>query len=464
MRSKCITVGIVTVILVLLLAVAYAGKWYLAFSSHDIMPGIKVRDLNIGGMGKEEAGKRLLLLEKQMKEIPVTLTYGEERWQIQLHQVGFEIDKEATLGKAMQLGKKGNVVERLKTKRKISVEGYNLYPVVQVDGEKLAAVIDLYAPHLNVEPQDAAFLIDDNDRVKITPSRTGRRVNIEKIKGSLEKEILASSDIVMAIPVEDVPPAYSTEDIENMGIDGLLSTYTTKFDASLINRSYNIKVAANALDGLLVTPGQEVSFNEVVGPRSSEAGYKSAQVIINNEFVEDVGGGVCQVSSTLYNAVLLADLIVSHRKNHSIPVTYVPIGRDATVVYEYVDFKFQNNTGRCLYIKATVGEGQLTIKIFGNSRANREVIINSWIEEVIEPEIIYEEDENLKQGQQVVKQEGVRGYVAHAERVVMIEGVVIKREQLPVSKYSPINKIIAVGTASPEPVIVPPKNKNQSSN
>ena len=259
------------------------------------------------------------------------------------------------------------------------------------------------------------------------------------------------------LSLKTLPAARSTESVASMGIKGLLAGYTTRFDPVKVSRTYNISVAAKAFDELLVGPGEEVSFNKVVGPRSSEAGYKNAPVIVNNEFVDGLGGGVCQVSTTLYNSVLLADLEIVDRSNHSLPVSYVPIGRDATVVYDAVDFKFRNNTDSYLYFKAFINGGRITFKIYGNTAYKKDVSVNTWITREIEPQVVYETDPNPPMGEQVVKQEGSKGFKVSAERVVTSNGSVKKREALPSSYYSPVNRIIAVGSMEKtKPQIVPP--------
>jgi vancomycin resistance protein YoaR len=240
-----------------------------------------------------------------------------------------------------------------------------------------------------------------------------------------------------------------------MKVNGLLAGYTTKFDTAKVNRTYNITVAAQALDGLLVMPGQVVSFNEVVGPRSSETGYKIAPVIINDEFVDDIGGGICQVSTTLFNSALLANLEIEERSSHSLPVSYVPIGRDATVSYGSLDLKFSNSTADYLYLKTTVQGEYITIKIFGNTAYKRDVTIESQVTGEIASGVVYENDPNLPSGTQVVKKEGATGYRAYMERVVYLNGKEEKRDAPIYSSYNAKNTVIAVGTGETAPKIVP---------
>lgn len=457
MNKKIKYLTILLLALIFVTVICYAGYGVaLTTSKEAILPGIKVGSVDIGGLNKQQAQDKLSQLTQELLEANVTLTYQEHTWPLDLSQVNLEIDTEKTLQQALLLGREGAMIERWKLRHQIVQQGYTLQPIIKMDTNQLMEVVNGLAGHLNVAPIDARFTINELDQVVVTQSQNGQRIDIELLAKQLQQEILVTTNISLPLPVTSVPPEYTTADIQAMGITGLLASYTTKYDAKVVNRAYNIKVAANALDGLMVAPGEEVSFNEVVGPRSSEAGYKSAGVIINNEMVDGLGGGVCQVSTTLYNAVLLAGLGLVERYNHSLPISYVPVGQDATVVYGALDFKFQNNTNSCLYLKTEVKTNQLTIKIFGDITNSPKVTVKSWIEKELEPQVIFQEDENLKKGQQVIKQQGSKGYVAKSERVFMQSGQVVKRETLPTSRYNPVNKIIAVGTAEPEPTVTPP--------
>lgn len=146
-----------------------------------------------------------------------------------------------------------------------------------------------------------------------------------------------------------------------------IAQYSTYFDSSQVNRTENIRLAAKALDGKLLAPGERFSFNESVGERTAEAGYKVAMIIVGKEFVPGLGGGVCQVSSTLYNAVSLAGLEILERHAHSLEITYVPYGQDATVAYGVLDFKFRNNTEDDLLIRSSVEGGTLTFQLYKNT-------------------------------------------------------------------------------------------------
>ena len=144
-----------------------------------------------------------------------------------------------------------------------------------------------------------------------------------------------------------------------------IAQYSTRFDTSLVNRTENIRLAAKTLDGKQLAPGERFSFNESVGRRTAEAGYKEAMIIVGDKFTPGLGGGVCQVSSNLYNAVFLAGLEILERHHHTLPVDYVPPGRDATVSFPFLDFKFRNITNTYLLIRSFVEGNTLTFQLFG---------------------------------------------------------------------------------------------------
>jgi len=432
---------------VIFVPVVFFGTGFFASASQRVLPGVGVLGVDMTGCSRSEGIQRLTELEKNLRATRVVLRFQDRRWPLLLGEAGLDLDEEAIMDGALGVGRQGSLLRRWQERRDLKEKGLSLEPVIGLDRPRLTQRVKELTREISVEPRDATFKINSDDTVGIVPASDGVSVDIERLERDIHAFILDAKRPEIALFLAPVKAGRSTEDVESMGVNGLLAGYTTWFDPSKVSRAYNVSVAARAFDELLVAPGEEVSFNKVVGPRSSEAGYRNAPVIINNEFVEGIGGGVCQVSTTLYNSVLLANLEIVERTNHSLPVSYVPIGRDATVVYESIDFKFRNNTGNYLFIKSYVHGGYITFKIFGNTVYKRDVVINSWVVKEIEPKTVYENDPTLPKGEQVVKQEGSKGFKAFAERVVMLNGSVERREMLPASDYSPVNKVVAVGTA-----------------
>jgi vancomycin resistance protein YoaR len=405
------------------------------------------------GLTAAEGMARLRDYEKKLLLQPVRLECEGRCWSLPLEKVGAAVDT-GVLSEALAVGHRGWLVNRYLERHRVSRDGEVLPIKVHVDQGTLTATIAEITRELTVLPLNAGFKVLPNDTVVIISGREGRYADPEPAYPQLLNILNNGSEPVVRLTLKELPPDHTTEEIIDMGIDARLGEFTTFFDTTKANRVYNISVAAGALNSLLIKPGETVSFNKIVGPRSSEAGYKTAPTIINNEFVDALGGGVCQVSTTLYNAVLLAGLEVVERHSHSLPVTYVPAGRDATVVYEGADFCFKNSTDKYLYLRTLVSGNKLTIKIFGNKDFIRNVKIQSWVIEIFKPKTVRREDPNLEIGKAVVKQQGISGCYARAERW-FVTGDKTEKEELAPSFYNPLDEIVAVGTKS-VPVIVAP--------
>lgn len=228
--------------------------------------------------------------------------------------------------------------------------------------------------------------------------------------------------------------------------DYLLASFTTSFDPRASGRVANITRAAEALDGYLISPGEEFSFNRIVGPRTEEAGYVEALVIENQEYVPGVGGGVCQVSSTLYNAALRAGLPIRERHHHSRPVEYVPPGLDATVVYGALDLRFQNDTGGYLKLASRVDGDSITVTIYGEQPPASPIQVQADVQEVLQPPERFHLDPQLPVGKQFLEQEGQPGYRVKVTRARGKEERSLKVEVISRDVYSPVPVIWRLGT------------------
>ena len=223
-----------------------------------------------------------------------------------------------------------------------------------------------------------------------------------------------------------------------------LGSFSTHF--ALGTRGSNIALAASHINGTLLAPGQIFSYNKVVGPRIESAGFQDAPVIVKGELVPGIGGGICQVSSTLYNAVLLSDLKIVHRAHHAFPVHYLPAGRDATVVDGAIDFQFQNSTPAPIYIAASSGGGHLSFRILGKKTPGKTVAIelaDHEVEPTPPPKTV--SDPTLYAGTRRFKDRGHRGQRVTVYRVVKQNGQVLKRELISRDHYRPFAPIVLTG-------------------
>ncbi len=231
--------------------------------------------------------------------------------------------------------------------------------------------------------------------------------------------------------------------IKRHHLNNIISTYTTYFNRSQSNRVCNIKLAAQKLNGTVVMPKEVFSFNKIVGARLKGRGYKKATEIINGERVKGVGGGVCQVSSTLYNTVLLANLKIVERRHHSQPVGYIPLGRGATVYYGQIDFKFKNNTESPVVILAKIINNQLTISLLGRDSGEQVEIITSN-PEIIKKKVIVKTDNSLSVGDKRIVCQGRDGIKVKVQRIVKRGDKIIKKEDVSYNFYPSSPTIVKV--------------------
>lgn len=218
-----------------------------------------------------------------------------------------------------------------------------------------------------------AELSIEGTTVNISQSQNGEKIDKGKLT-DLTKQAITSGTSDVTLPVTLLKPERSTEDIQKMGIKEVIAEYSTPMAGRNGNQSFNVNKSANTLSGVIVAPDETFSFNGRVGVTDAAHGYKSAAVYSQGKVIQSAGGGVCQVSSTLYSAALRADLGIVSRSNHSMPVNYLPLGQDAAVADYGPDLKFKNNTGNHIYIQAFSNGGSITTRIFGtNTGKNVEV-------------------------------------------------------------------------------------------
>ncbi len=437
--------GILLTVLVLGTTLILLGG--LAEGSEKIYPGVKMKGINLGGTTLEQAQRQLEALALEVETTPVTLMQGEHAYSLTWSALGVGLDIPVAVGRVWAVGREQDFRQRLVSIWQARTKGIEI-PVPYAFREEMAMDIGKQVgASFSRLPVDAALEITEEDQVLILPAQPGWQPDTARLREQIERSI-ASGELpkVLEIRMTEVQPSISTQMVKELGISGLVASFTTPFNPQNVNRSENIRVAASALDNLYISPNEEFSFNRIVGPRSTEAGYKNALVIQGNEFVQGIGGGVCQVSTTLYNAVLLANLPVVERRRHSLPVEYVGKGLDATVVYGYVDLRFRNNTGNHLLVKTKIENGDLTVKIFGSPEKHPRVKILNEVEAILEPPLVQRPDPSLPEGKMVVEQKGGKGFRTLVRRIVEIGGQEFT-EEISRDTYPPIPRVIRIGTA-----------------
>lgn len=351
----------------------------------------------------------------------------------------------------VRTGHSGDAIDILKLKEDITKcleqhEDAQIEAVISYKEFEAPDVNKIY-DNIHTEPSDAYF---DKENNKIADHVDG--YDFDK---NVAKTVLASAkpDSEYEIPLKVIRANKTTEQLQQELFSDLLGTYSSNYTASNVNRSHNVALAASKFNGYIMMPGDVFSYNGVVGDRTVAAGYRNAAVYTANGVEDGIGGGICQVSSTLYNAVLKANLEIVSRTNHSYPVSYVPKGQDATVSMGAIDFLFKNSSENPIQIRTYVGGGVCTVSVYGKKTVPFNVEVISTIVSTKPYVVEYTDDPNMPEGEEEITREGITGYGVRTIRRITINGVTTT-EQLPSSNYVALSQKVTRGTMKVEEPVV----------
>lgn len=340
---------------------------------------------------------------------------------------------------------KKNILEaiELRTLEDVSQENYIQTIEIPTQNVKASSIdMDKVYSEIHTEPQDAYFELEP---YKIYPDVDG--IDLEISLDDAKKEISSERKEEYEFNLKITKAQKTIDDLGTEAFPYLISSFSTRYDASNTNRSTNLRIAAEKINGKVLMPGEIFSYNKTVGKRTVEEGYKDAKIYADGGVVDGLAGGICQISSTLYNAVLLANLEIVERRNHSYTTSYVAAGRDATVVWGAIDFQFKNTRNYPIKIEASVKNGVAEFKIHGmQEQEEYEISIIPQTTASIPYATTQIPDPTLAPGQQVVSQAGHLGYKVTTYIVKKLNGVEVSRELLSNDTYQPMKAIIRVGT------------------
>ena len=403
-------------------------------------------------------------LKKNPKTIPYYLTFNDGELQKTIDKTCESLDVTAVPNSIeygddsliITRGKAGNGVLYNEVKKAIEDCILGDGNIAQADFKYIEPeeiTYDYIKRYTSDKPIEAGYTIE-NHRITFTESQPG----VSLSKSDLEEAVKDADGNVIKVPAKITQPKVTSEQLHSEILAHELGKYTTDYSSSSNDRAYNIKLACEKINGYVLAPGEEFSYNDVVGPRTVKRGFRIANVYVGNTVQPGIGGGICQVSSTMYNSVVFADLEITARRNHTLPVSYVPLGRDATVSYGATDFKFKNNTNYPVEIKAIAEGGLNTIIILGtDEHPEREIKIVTSQTGTSSPKVIVEKDPELPEGEIKVESAGTNGSSHISYKVVYENGVEVSRKQLAKSVYAGKDRVEIHGTKKieipPEPVV-----------
>ena len=330
------------------------------------------------------------------------------------------------------------IIDNIKDQLKDVINDIKI-PTKKVEAKK----IDIEKIHDEIYKEAKDAYIED-EPFKLHVEENGLDFNISMEEA---KRIISEEKEEYEIPLKITKPKVKTEDLGDKIFKQTLSKYTTIYDAGNKSRANNIALACKTINGTIILPGETFSYNKVLGNTTKEKGYQLGGAYVGGKVVKAYGGGICQVSTTLYNSVLYANLEIVERYNHSYAVSYVPAGRDATVSYGGKDFKFKNNRKYPIKIVANAKNGVVNISLKGIKEDKEyDIEISSSVLSTTPFETTYQDNNTLAEGKQKIIQKGHNGYKSKAYKIVKYNGKVISKTLLSSDTYKPMNRIIEKGT------------------
>ena len=358
--GKIAAITTVTAIAVVLVA----GCVSVTVSNKDrIVMGVQADGTSIAGLSKKEAHKFFTdTAAKKLQRKAAVLTYKERNFQIDPADINLHGNVDEAVETAYNIGRDGTPIENIINQMRYAIFGATVTMDASFDEQLLNSKLQQIKTAIDTPPKNGSVTLLADGSIRKVPAVTGLSLEIEPLAAELAPDFKTFKLTVKKelSPAEQLP---FVQDNDLASMDGILGSYTTRFYPG--DRGDNIGLAASHLQGALIRSGATLSFNDTVGPRTREAGYKNAGVIIYGEHAVDVGGGVCQVSSTLYNAILLAGLTPVERTGHFASSSYVPAGRDATVADGLIDFVFRNPLPHPVYLTVANSGSALTVYVLG---------------------------------------------------------------------------------------------------
>jgi vancomycin resistance protein YoaR len=292
----------------------------------------------------------------------------------------------------------------------------------------------------------------------IHPEINAYQVNMDELHRRLVKSIHSTESALLLKLIQEKPPEWKVDlplviqkpsvtmiNLKEQGISRKISQFSTSLGTSATGRIHNVTVTAATIHNQLLAPGDIFDYSQIITQTEQRFGYQEAPVIYNGKLVPGIGGGICQLSSTLYNAVLRAGLQIIERRNHSLPVSYVPLGQDATYATGYINFRFRNSSDHFLLIRTAIENNTLMIKLFGTIQQEKTYEITSEIVERIPPSTRFLLNSKLAPTEQQIVQQGKLGYIVETYRFQKHDGKVMNRELISRDTYPAQPTLVAVG-------------------
>lgn len=431
-----------------------AGKEVYAENDSTICKGVFIDQVDVSQMTASQASAAVAQYVEELRSKKIAVMVANNLVQTDLASLGYTTDYTDAVAQALKFGKSGNLIKRYKELKDIEQGNVVLPLTYTFDNQKIREWVEGSVSVYNIDPVNATIK-RENGKFIYTDEIVGSKVNVEKTVQVISDTInnWSRQDLLVEAVMEEDKPQYTREIVELCNT--IIGSFTTDFSSSATGRAANLENGARLINNYVLYPGEVFSAYKVLTPFTKENGYHLAGAYLNGLVVDSLGGGVCQVSTTLYNAVLEAELEVVERFPHSMTISYVDLSRDAAIAGTYKDFKFRNNTDAPIVIEGITKNRKITFNIWGHEtrdRENRKVVYETKIlSKTNPPPDVVTEDPTKPKSYKKVTQSAHTGYKAQLYKIVYINGVEVSRELVNTSTYKAEPRYVTIGTKEEEP-------------
>jgi len=411
-----------------------------------IYNNVYINNVNLGGFTKEQAVSVLEeQIQKPLEQKYMTLINKDQQYTFTYSQLGVKFDLEAAVNEAYNYGREGSIKERYEIVTYLDEVSKFLTADYTYDKNTIIENVKTLEDKIYVAPVNARATRENGEFV-IIPEIKGVKLNVERTADAVCEMLDIKQDGDVIVATEEIDAEYKADSLKEM--DSLIGSASTSYYGGG-GRVTNMEVAASKINGTVLYPNEIFSTNAKFGAMTYDNGYRPAPVIVSGKLVDDFGGGVCQVSSTLYNAVLRAELEVVERQNHSLKVGYLDYGFDATLAGDYIDLKFKNSSDVPIYIEAYTSGGKVAVSIYGKETrpSTRKISFQSELVETINPpaeKITY--DATLPEGTRRAISSAKKGYRYKVYKLIYENDSLVDKVQVNTSYYKPRAAEVTVGT------------------
>lgn len=413
-----------------------------------IYPGVKVEDVDLSGKTKVEA---LAILNQKYGDAlikkKINIKAPEKTYTLNYEKLSAKYNIEKIVDEAFSYNKDKGLLQKNKLIKSPTPKQFKLTDSFTFDSKPVKELIGVMQKEIDKQPANAAVTMVSKGNFSITPDKKGSKLNIE----SLEKDILSkisgdlNGDVEIQAPVEEVQASITGDKLSK--INTKISSFSTNFSTSTAARATNISLATSFINGKVLMPGETFSFNDVVGQRTASRGFQEAPVIIGNKVDSGLGGGICQVSTTLYNAAIRANLQTVERIHHTLPSHYIGLGMDATVDYGNIDYKFKNTLEFPVYIEAYTENRNVVFSVYSDkSLTSRTYDLVNEVYATMQPEVKYVDDPNMDEGVTETVQPASIGYKVKVYKNTYENGKLIAHDLITNETYNKVDGVVKRGT------------------